>query len=398
MGPDRPWGGPFAFAAEQAALFAALEPFRAQIAADPALQPTGAPGELVRADLRAARPDDRTWRLDRAYWSLQRPDPGAPGGLRARMLVVDRKRSGPVPTVHDFPDDPRLAAAGHPDGPLRAGHGGVPVEVLRYIPLGRITFRTTGSAAADPVIGKIKAPRSLERAEERLCAVRAAADGTTFAVADPLGIDREHGVWFQSACPGRPLPDVARDGDTEAALRRFGEVHREIHGLAVAAPPADEDERRADLCADAAWIASALPRLASVTERLQEWLEANLRACPPAERVFCHGDYSPAQILCDRDRWAVVDFDDAHLGDPYAEIATVLVSIEHETDPCDAATLERRRAAYLDGYGESFDAGRLLAQEAGARIGLLAKRLRKDRAAAGEPERVLGALLAQTGA
>jgi aminoglycoside phosphotransferase (APT) family kinase protein len=387
---------PFGFAAEGRGLSAALEPVRQAIAGDPALQPSGAPGEQVRADVRAAPRPDGTWRIERLYWSVQRPDRGAPGGLRARMLVVDRKRSGPEPTVHDFPDDPRLPAAGRPAGPLVAGHGGGAVEVLRYIPLGRITFRTMHPGRS--LIGKIKAPRSLERAEARLAAVRAASDGASFAVAEPLGIDAEHGVMFQSACPGFPLPEAARGAATEVALRRFGEVHREIHALEVDAPPADEAALRDDLRADATWIADALPAHAPAVARLRDWLEAHLRWSAPAEHVFCHGDYSPAQILCDGERWAVVDFDDAHRGDRYAEVAAVLVSIEYETDACDAATLQRRREAYLAGYGTPFEAERLLAHEAGARVGLLARRLRKDRAAPGEPASVLATLLEQTGA
>jgi len=236
------------------------------------------------------------------------------------------------------------------------------------------------------------------RADARLAAVHVAARDASFAVAAPLGIDADHGVMFQTLCPGRPLPETARGVAAEAVLPRFGEIHREIHGLDVAVPPADDDALRDDLRADATWIGDALPEHAAAVGRLHDWLGANLETCPPAERVFCHGDYTPAQILTDGDRWAVVDFDDAHRGDPYAEIAAVLVSIEHETDPCDAATLERRRRAYLVGYGGPFDEARLLAQETRARIALLAKRLRKDRATPDEPARVLGALLERTGA
>lgn len=401
---------PFAFAGAGHALSAALEPVREVIAADPGLRPSGVPGEVVRADLRVAPAAGGSWCIERMYWSVQRSDADAAGGLRGRLLLVDRRRGRPaLPTVHDFPDDPRLPAAARADGPLLAGHGGAPVRVLRYIPLGRITFRTAGSGTAAPVIGKIKGPRSLERAQERLGAVRAAAAGATFAVPVPLSVDADHHVLFQTLCPGSPLAEVAGAATDEGALRRLGAVHREIHALEVAAPPADEDQLRAQLRADADWIGLAAPEQADAAARVRAWLEAHLRWCAEGERRFCHGDYSPAQVLCAGEAWSVVDFDDAHRGDPYADVAATLVSLEHEFEldaagepgadaAATAAAAERRGAAYLAGYGDDLDAERLLAHRVAAQIGLLARRLRKDRTAPGEPADVLAGLLAGTGA
>jgi aminoglycoside phosphotransferase (APT) family kinase protein len=396
---------PFAFADAGHPLFAALEPLREIVDADPGLRPTGARGEVLRADLRVAPAGDGTWAVERLYWSAQRADPGAPGALRGRMLVVDRRRGRPsAPTVHDFPDDPRLPAAARSGGPLVAGHGGGPVLVLRYIPLGRITFRTAGTAAGHGVIGKIKAPRSLERAQARLEAVRAAAARPTFAVPAPLGIDAEHHVWFQSLCPGRTLAELVGSGDDQDPLRRLGAMHREVHALDVDAPPADEDVLRAALRADAAWIALAAPEHASAARHVHRWLEAHLRHCGAREGRFCHGDYSPSQILCDGDAWTVLDFDDAHRGDPYADVAATLVSLEHEIEAVEGAraapepaAVERRGAAYLAGYGD-VDERRLLAHRVAASVSLLARRLRKDRAAPDEPGNVLESVLARTGA
>jgi aminoglycoside phosphotransferase len=403
IAPPAAGAPPFAFAGPGHPLSAALEPLRELVASDDGLRPSHAPGEVVRADVRVVPAADGTWAIERLYWSVQRADPAAPGALRGRMLVVDRRRGRPSgPTVHDLPDDPRLPGAGRPGGPLVAGHGGAPVEVLRCIPLGRITFRTAGSDEGEPVIGKIKAPRSLERAQARLAAVRAVTAGATFAVPAPLGIDADHDVLFQTLCPGRTLAQLA--AEDEAALLRLGEMHREVHALDVDVPHADEDALRAELRADAAWIAFAAPAHADTAARVHRWLDANLRYCPRDERGFCHGDYSPPQILFDGEAWTVLDFDDAHRGDPYADVAATLVSLEHEIDAVegadaapDPAAIERRGAAYLAGYGE-IDEDRLLPHRAAAHVGLLARRLRKDRVEPDEPGRVLESLLARTGA
>jgi hypothetical protein len=402
LGPRAAGSPPFAFAADGHPLAASLAPLRAAVAADAGLQPSGAGGEVVRADLRAAPDAAGGWALQRLYWSVQRPDPGAPGALRARMLLCERGSDGTACTaVHAFPDDPGLRSARRADGPLVAGHAGAPVTVLRYIPLRRITFRTAGAGPA--VIGKIKAPRSLERAEARLGAVRAAAARATFAVAEPLGIDRARGVWFQALCAGRPLAQIAiaDRADDLAALHRLGATHREIHGLDVDAPADDEGARRAGLRADLGWVAGAAPAHAADVARLDRWLRANLRRCAERDRRFCHVDFSPSQVLCDGDAWTVLDFDDSHRGDPYADLAATLVSLEYETDapgPVSDEAAAARAAAYLAGYGAPLDEDRLLGHRVAEALALLAKRLRKDRARADEPAAALAALLALTGA
>src|SRR4051812_34242152 len=91
---------PFAVVSERDDMRAELEPVRALVASDPALQPSDARGEQVRADLRTAARSDGTWAIERLYWCVQRADRSAPGGLRARMVVIDPKRGGPAPTVH----------------------------------------------------------------------------------------------------------------------------------------------------------------------------------------------------------------------------------------------------------------------------------------------------------
>jgi aminoglycoside phosphotransferase (APT) family kinase protein len=101
----------------------------------------------------------------------------------------------------------------------------------------------------------------------------------------------------------------------------------------------------------------------------------------------------------------VVDFDDAHRGDPYLEIGTVLAGMAREAapagEPLDPATAERLEGAYLAGYrarsGRPIDEPRLHARRVEAGVRQLATRLRKGRALPGETERSLGLLLELTG-
>jgi aminoglycoside phosphotransferase (APT) family kinase protein len=124
----------------------------------------------------------------------------------------------------------------------------------------------------------------------------------------------------------------------------------------------------------------------------------------PAATAYCHGDLSPSQVLVSGDTWTVVDFDDAHRGDPYLEIGAVLAGMAREAaagEPLDPATAERLEGAYLAGYrarsGRPFDEPRLHARRVEAGLRQLATRLRKGRALPGEAERSVGRLLELTG-
>ncbi len=378
---------PFGFVGPGHELFAEIEQLRSQIAADPGLQPTGAPGEIVRRDLRVRATADG-WRVARLYWSLQRSDPGTPGGLRARTLVVDRRLGETSAVAYDFPDDPRLPAAGDPAGPLLAGHGGAPVRVLRYIPLGRITFRTADGAAGR-LIGKLKRGGSLGRSYALLAEVCGvvARTGASFAVAAPRGLDARRGVYFQELLPGSPLDECGDPEFAVAALRHLGAIHAELHALPVDAAAAHPAARSAELAMESTWIGVAAPHQREALERIRAWLELNLPH-DASPGVYCHGDLTPAQALYDGERWSIVDLDDGYRGDRHEELAVVLCSVGHTMRAFDgpgrARLVERGRSAYLEGYAAGgaceLDRGRLRAHLLRAELLLLARRLRKDRA------------------
>jgi hypothetical protein len=133
--------------------------------ADPVLL-TGGPDAAgpveIRRDLRVAVDPSGGYAITRFYWCTQWRDAG--GRFRARLFLHEPARR-PAAT-YDFPADPGLPAAAARRGPLDAAE----VNVLRYIPLRRITFRR-----GDAVVGKLKRRSTLERSYAILRAVHAAA-------------------------------------------------------------------------------------------------------------------------------------------------------------------------------------------------------------------------------
>ena len=105
-------------------------------------------------------------------------------------------------------------------------------------------------------------------------------------------------------------------------------------------------------------------------------------------------------MLLDGDTLAVVDFDDAAVDDPYADLGALVAALPHDAPQLFAppALGTRAVAAFLDGYrarsGRPIEERRLRAHRTRAELGLLASRVRKGRAGASEVEATIGRLSA----
>jgi aminoglycoside phosphotransferase (APT) family kinase protein len=359
----------------------------APVAADPLLRgdaaAAGAPVTITRHVAAEGQPDGGAG-IVQLTWSAQWRDPAAGGRFRARSLIYDRRRTGGRAGIHDFPDDPLLPTAASPDGPL----SGPDVEVLRYMAARRITFL----CGAD-LVGKVKRARAVARSFARLRAVYAAARGVGFAVAEPIELDREGAVFYQRRLPGRPVRDLIEPANAAALLRRVGAVHAELHRLpvddpqAVALPVRTRAHDVATVRGDSAWLRFAVPAEAGAVDEVERGLAAELEALDAAAPALCHGDAALDQVLLDgEDAFALVDFDDAAIGDAYADLGTMLTAL-----PRDAPRLFRGPAgptaapvaAYLEGWIErsrgSLDAPRLRAHRLRAELAAAANRLHKGR-------------------
>jgi len=364
-----------------------LEAFRAAMATDPRL--AGPRGE---SEIKALEQPDGTWAIDRLYCFV--PDPASPAGFGGALLHA---RPGDIaPAVHEFPRDPRLPALGAPTGPLRAG-----VEVLRYVPLRRLTFRDGA------LVGKFKRPTTLGGAYRRLAGVwRAArATGAAFDVPCPAGVDAAHGVYRQTAAPGADAAAVVDGASLERVMAAVGRVHRDVHALDV--PNAPETDPRALVDAvgrDLRFVGFMVDGAAARVARIAERVLARTPDPARAERAFCHGDFVVSQLLLDGDRVTVLDFDLAAIGDPCRDVAMLEASLAFDVPylaGAGADELDRASGAYLAAYeeraGAPLDGERLAWHRAAAAIYHLAMRIRKGRADGAEAERSLDVLEAMAG-
>jgi aminoglycoside phosphotransferase (APT) family kinase protein len=355
---------PYAFIGPEHALAPRIERFRAAIA-------TGAlpaDGGHVHADLTLRADEDGGLVLHRAYWSAQ-----ANGAEGFRATTLAYHATGDRAAWLAYPDDPEL-----PDL-ARLGT----IEVLRYMPLRRCTFRTWWEEDGAPAIGKVKRPHRTAAAWRLLRAVHAAfGDGSAgFDVAEPRGIGTPHAMFLQGALPG---DDLSRCLDDDR-LGHAGALHRAMHAADVAGAPAEDPAQAlADLRDDARWVAFALPEHGDAIHEILAVLEGRAPG-PPPKPAFCHGDLAPSQMLVDGDRWSVTDFDGARIGDPHRDVAVWLAALAYDAPALaraaadgDDAAIARAEAAYLDGYG-ALDERRLRWHRAAAEVHYVAVALKKDR-------------------
>jgi thiamine kinase-like enzyme len=360
---------PFAFLGSDHPMSARIARFRAAIAE----RAPDAPGATVHADL-TLRPDgDDGLVLHRAYWSLQA---AGPDGFHATTLSYHATRDRA--TWLEFPEDPEL-----PDLARLLGR----IDVLRYMPLRRCTFRPWWTEEGRAVIAKVKRPHRTADAWRILQAVHAAfGDGHAgFDVPAPAGAGTPYALSLQTALPGDDLSALIDAERGPELLGRAGTLHRAMHATAVEGIPAeDPDALLAELRADARWVAFALHEDADGVRHVLATLERHAPG-PTRAAAFCHGDLVPSQLLLDGDRFAVTDFDGARIGDPHRDLAIWLAALTFDVPALDRAAaagdeaaVERAEAAYLDGYGPH-DARRLLWHRAAAEVHYVAVALKKDR-------------------
>jgi len=352
------------------------------------------PGVAVKAELRAARAADGTAELRRFYWSTQQPDPRSPWGFSARTLYCDADAT--QPRLFEFPSEPALSWLGDDPGPLPHRSDPQRVDVLRYIPLRRLTFRLhDGAGLPGRVIAKVKRASGLNRAATAFLAVHLAAskrrsDAPT--VPQLLRLDPPRHVLYLEELAGVPLNIAIGTLDLTPALQHLGALHRALQELEVGGITA---RRTIGDWLQTARVAATQIGLfvPSSAGRAEEVYAELVRTAPADERLlFCQGDFLPGQILCHPTGWSVIDFDDSRYADPLSDVAAMYAALPRELGlPAEQA--ERARRTYLQAYasraGDRFDEARWHWFLVLLQLAELGKRLMKGRVAPGETQTVL---------
>lgn len=342
-----------------------------------------------------ARSGDQAWKLKRLYLSYQASGPHFSAGGPGHTFFYDPRKGGLRECA--FPEDPKLSTAAHVLSRLEAGGR---VDVLRYVPLRRLTLRTHWGPPGGPaIIVKVVERGATGRIARRLFAVKRAAEGFSFRVAGLLMHDESGSTIAQECLPGQPLLGAITHQNLEETMARLGALHAEVHDLPVPEQACGGVEDPWPTVLDRLdWLAWVRPVRADVFRHIRFVLESRIPDDAPQRRVFCHGDFRCTQILGDADRWGVIDFDESGYGDLCQDVGRFLAFLKYDVplvqeaagqeSPEQRALLERAETAYLDGYadraGRAPDPHALLWHRACQEVLHLAQRVRRD--LAGEAE------------
>ena len=265
----------------------------------------------VHAELRVTTAVGGQVERARFYWSTQHPDPRSPLGFAARTLHCTATGE---PQIHVFPAEPVLTWLDDADGPLRSD-GHVPhVEILRYIPLRRVTFRLHGGAGLPAsVIAKVKRTGGLNRAVNAFLAVHQAAGRSRAGaprVPQLLRMDPPRHVLYLEELPGETLDVAVGRLDLTDAMEQLGTLHRALQELDVRGLP--KRLRTSDWLQDARQATDQIGCFAPSAARRAEEVYAELarRAPEDGRPLFCQGDFLPGTVLCDPGGWSVVGLED----------------------------------------------------------------------------------------
>src|SRR5262249_32791584 len=169
---------------------------------------------VIHTEVKGLPTPDGGWSLSRFYWSLQSWQPMRPLPFEALTLAY-KSKTGQIEWF-TFPEDAYLTTMAAFFEEEQGRHNGRSrdIDVLRYVPQRRLTFRMAGRDDAESaIIGKFKRRSRFKEAYDRLITVARGVErsAATFSVALPRGIDEARCLYFQDAKPGENLAALLKE-------------------------------------------------------------------------------------------------------------------------------------------------------------------------------------------
>jgi aminoglycoside phosphotransferase (APT) family kinase protein len=183
----------------------------------------------------------------------------------------------------------------------------------------------------------------------RLWAVR---DLLSLDLPEPLATFDDLRAEVFGAVPGEQLFAITDRADFPALAARAGHGLSELHNLPVTLAGAFDPKATPAMLAGAATeFARLLPAQAGRIGALGAALGRRVDAAPGARPCPVHGDFHGNNLLVDGDRIALIDFEDATVGDPAEDVAANWAQPCWQLD----ATLAGAREAFVAAYLEAAD-------------------------------------------
>jgi Phosphotransferase enzyme family len=217
-----------------------------------------------------------------------------------------------------------------------------------------LRYDVEGPSPGPTLFGKVFAdPTAAVRVHETMChlweAFAGCGDPTT--VPQPLGLLPDLNLVVYAPAPGVPLDEMLHAPEAAAALRLAGSWLGHLHAAAV---PLDRRFVVATELLNAAdWggvVAAVAPDVAAAAVELCRQLRQQADRVTLDEATPIHKDFHPGHVIVDGSV-AVVDFDEARLGDAAFDVAHFCAYLHLAVlRQCLGERQEALESAFLDGY------------------------------------------------
>ena len=169
------------------------------------------------------------------------------------------------------------------------------------------------------------------------------AVGEIIEIEGGLGLiyERIEGDSMAEPLLGMPEADPAR---VVELARVFAEVHAEIH---------THGSIEADVPSQRELFTTVIPRISVLPPDLKQATLKALDEMPAGDRL-CHGDFHPYNVLMSPRGPIVIDWNNAHIGDPLEDVArsSLILSGVSMSEPTYRSSIDRFTQAYLERYFE----------------------------------------------
>jgi aminoglycoside phosphotransferase (APT) family kinase protein len=188
--------------------------------------------------------------------------------------------------------------------------------------------------------------------EAAKCVLARRQDLPTPQVVEVVWMEGRQGIVFDE-CTGPTMGARLRQhpNDSEPMARLMAEIHVRIHGCSGKGLPLTHER-----------TGRKLERAEALGEVAKLNLQGRLAGIPGAESM-CHGDFHPDNVLMSDDGPVIIDWVDATVGPPAADLARSIVLMRYSEPPPEPAEAEifcEMRTAFLSVYLEQYFALRPL--------------------------------------
>lgn len=178
----------------------------------------------------------------------------------------------------------------------------------------------------------------------------------------PIAHIAEANTVWQHAWEGKNLSRIGKDGNWQVladpnTLEKIAFMLAELHQIEIVdcrlRPWPSAETILQNAAEDSAKIGRFLPNKEHQLKQVMEKIAASVAGRnEQIPHKTIHGTFKLAQILCNQDQLALVDFDSVALGDPLYDVAEFVASLEYlkVTDGVDPLMIDRSISSFLSCY------------------------------------------------